>query len=111
MTKKRNLEPEMDKIYDRKCKGEKSSKYVLNLEKSRQKQNIIKELKTDNCTINNTNDIMSVMCDFYKKSYSSNKVSDNCIDEYLSSVKLDNVLSENVNNSLLVKSVLMLSWI
>lgn len=111
MTKKRNLEAELDKIYDIKCKGafvrsrskwmlegEKSSKYFLNLEKSRQKQSIIKELKTDNCTFNKTNDIMGVMCDFYEKLYSSNKVSDNCIDEYLSSVEIYNELSENDAN-------------
>lgn len=111
MTKKRNLEAELDKIYDIKCKGafvrsrskwmlegEKSSKYFFNLEKSRQKQSIIKELKTDNGTFNKTNDIMGVMCDFYEKLYSSNKVSDNCIDEYLSSVEIYNELSENDAN-------------
>lgn len=79
MTKKRNLEAELDKIYDIKCKGafvrsrskwmlegEKSLKYFLNIEKSRQKQSIIKELQTDNCTFNKTNDIMGVMCDSMK---------------------------------------------
>lgn len=58
MTKKCNLEAELDNIFDRKCKkafvksrskwmleGEKSSKYFLNLEKSKQKQSIIKEQK------------------------------------------------------------------
>lgn len=38
---------------------------------------------------------MGVMSDFYQNLYSSNKVSDNCIDKYLSSIKLDNVLSDN----------------
>lgn len=41
---------------------------------------------------------MGVMCDFYEKLYSSNKVSDNCFDENLSSVEIDNVLSENDAN-------------
>lgn len=83
MTKKRNLEAELDKIYafvrsrsKWMLEGEKSSKYFFNLEKSRQKQSIIKELKTDNSTFDKTNDIMGVMCDFYEKLYSSNNVSD-----------------------------------
>lgn len=79
-------------------RGKKIFKIFFNLENSRQKQSIIKELKTDNCTFDKTNDIMGVMCDCYEKLYSSNKVSDNYIDEYLSSVEIDNVLSENDAN-------------
>lgn len=82
-------------------RGGKIFKYFLNFEKSRQKQSIIKELITDNCIFDNTIDIMGVMCDFYlkkKKKNSLNEVSDNCIDEYLSSVELDYVLGENESN-------------
>lgn len=37
---------------------------------------------------------MGVMCDFYEKLYFLNKVFDNCIDEYLLFVEIDNKFSE-----------------
>ena len=93
MNRKRHLESEeLDSFYDKRCKGafvrswckwmlerERCSKYFLSLEKSRQKQSVIKELKVNENHFENTNDILGTMCNFYTSLYSS----DNLLDEFI----------------------------
>ena len=79
--------------------GERCSKYFLNLEKSRQKQSVIKELKVNENHFENTNDILGAMCNFYTSLYSSDNIPDEFIDNYLASLELEKVINENDANS------------
>ena len=112
MNRKRHLESELDSLYDKRCKGafvrsrskwmlegERCSKYFLNLEKSRQKQSVIKELKVNENHFENTNDILGAMCNFYTSLYSTDNIPDEFIDNYLASLELEKVINENDANS------------
>ena len=95
--KKRELEIELDRIYNEKAKGaqirskskwiidgEKNTKYFLGLENAHQSHNVIRELKCENdILIRNQSKILGKMCRFYEALYSSNMKEDIDIDNYL----------------------------
>ena len=57
--------------------------------------NAVNELYTDkNETVYSNSDILGEMCNFYERLYSSKFVPDDEIDNYLSSLNLDSVLSD-----------------
>ena len=64
--------------------GEKNTKFFLNLEKKRQEQNVITELKNENGkTLNKREAILQEIENFYKNLYSSKIISDTKYDEFL----------------------------
>ena len=112
MNRKRHLEKELYSLYDNKCKGvfvRSRSEWMLEGEwclkifylerKGRRKQSVIKELKINENHFENTYDIFDAVCDFYTNYYSSDNILDEFIDNYLSSLELEEVLSENDANS------------
>ena len=99
---------QLESLYDVQCKGaqircraewidsgEKNAKYFKSLEKQRQSNNVIEKLKLDNGKeVNGDIEILKEIGYFYRKLYSSNGVTEAQVEEYLSSVELDNILSE-----------------
>jgi hypothetical protein len=74
--------------------AETSSKYFLSLEKSRQANNVICELKdTNNNTYKTDSEILEYTCTFYEKLYNSQNTNDCDIDDYLNEINVTNILS------------------
>ena len=79
--------------------GEKSSKFFLSLEKSRQKSNTISELKTGSNTYTKDEDILGCAANFYENLYQSTNPSKEDIDKYLEQIKPEKRLSSEELNS------------
>ena len=106
--KRKCVKKELDDLYNDKAKGyqirsrakwieegEKSTSYFLGLEKSRQNYNCINSLKDDTGILQESDEqILSTACNFYSKLYTS-KASIECeVDDFLDSVKPENILSD-----------------
>ncbi len=106
---KENLEKRLNDYYQEKEKGcqirskinwknegERSTSYFFNLEKNRQSNNVIKELKDKNGKICHKDDeILGIATDFYENLFSSKNISQNDIDNYLDQVNFENTLSDD----------------
>ena len=102
------LKKELDDLYNDKAKGyqirsrakwleegEKSTSYFFGLEKSRQNYNCINSLKDDSDIVQESDEkILSTACNFYSKLYTSKANVDCEVDDFLDSVKPENVLSD-----------------
>ncbi len=74
--------------------GERSTKFFFNLEKSKQSNNVIKEIKDTNGNLHTRdNEILKECALFYENLFSSKKVTQEDIDEYLQEVEIPNVLN------------------
>lgn len=96
--KYQELRAQLESLEREKCKGailrskakwaidsDRNTKYFLNLEKYRQNNNVIKELKSENGnSINDTDSIMNEIYNYYSKLYSSVSIDDESKDEMLS---------------------------
>ena len=114
ITKKEQLQAQLDNLYSEKCrgahiraraewveKGERNNKYFLSLEKSRQSNNVIDSLKLDDgLIVDNQVDIIKNIGVFYETLYTSNKVSRHQIDEYLSNINIENIVSDEDKHEL-----------
>ena len=108
-TRKTELKQTLEKIYKDKEKGalirskatwveqgETSSKYFFNLEKTRQSNNVIKEIKTeDNNLITDDEGILDQICIFYDKLYTSNNPDTLDIENYLENINTPNILTNS----------------
>jgi len=76
--------------------GEKSSRYFLNLERSRQESSVIHELISDesNTTVNDTEGLLNMAKTFYQKLYTDTDTDERCIDEYLGQIRFKNKLND-----------------
>ena len=75
--------------------GEKSSKFFLGLEKSRQTKKVITQLYNgDNTIVSNLDSLLECQVNFYKTLYSSKNIPPDSIDDYLHSADVDNALTE-----------------
>ena len=112
MNRKRDIEKELDKLYEHKAKGaqirskakwiadgEKNTKFFLSLEKAHQQNNTIRELKTRDGNVFENGNILNTMCNFYSNLYTSNNIDDADIDSYLQRIETP-VLSEELKNFL-----------
>ena len=110
MNRKREIEKELDKLYEHKAKGaqirskakwiadgEKNTKFFLSLEKAHQQNNTIRELKTRDGNVFENGNILNAMCNFYSNLYTSNNIDDADIDSYLQRIETP-VLSEDLKN-------------
>ena len=110
MNRKREIEKELDKLYENKAKGaqirskakwiadgEKNTKFFLSLEKAHQQNNTIRELKTSEGNVFENGKILNAMCDFYSNLYKSNNINDADIDNYLQRIDTP-VLSDELKN-------------
>jgi hypothetical protein len=101
------LKSELDEIYSEMAKGaqirsrakyiengEKSTSYFLNLEKIHQTKNNILKLKIGNQEYTDTGDILDNCATFYDNLYSSRKIPDMSITNYLNKIVCENVLSD-----------------
>ncbi len=76
-------------------KGERSTKYFLGLEKSRQCNNVIKQLQDSNGNLVDTDsEIFGVGTQFYDTLYTSKKIPQEEIDEYLENTDFNHKLSD-----------------
>lgn len=75
--------------------GEKGTKFFLGLEKTHQENNVIASLKVENKTLNDPMDILKQEVKFYSHLYTSAKVQDNEIHDYLTPIMLENILNDN----------------
>lgn len=103
------LQKKLDKKYMEKVKGaqirsriqwvaesEKNIKFFQNLEQNHQTNNIINCLLDSNQQLNKDNSgILSTVCDFYKKLYSSKNIKNSDIDEYVNKIKTPYQLQEH----------------
>lgn len=107
MTRKKDLENQLDKLYENKSKGaqirsrdkwidegEKNSSYFLRLENKHQSKNTINKINNAGSNFIKTKDILDQLCNFYENLYSSNDVPINDIDTYLDNINVSSVLSE-----------------
>ena len=77
-------------------KGEKSTKYFLNLENSRQTTNRIDALSDNSGTIKeNDQEILKICKDFYVELYSTKAATQDKVDEYFEGIKPTKILSEH----------------
>lgn len=103
------LETEIESIYDLKAKGamvrsriqmiedgEKSSKFFLSMEKSRQARKSIQSLKIENKTVFNKDEILEEV-KFYNTLYKSNNVDYDHIDDYLSGSNIPIINKDTAN--------------
>ena len=99
MNRKRDLEQELDNLYENKIKGayvrskarwiekgEKNNSYFLRLEKIHQTTNVIKKLKGDNSEIYENNEVLKCMCDFYENLYKCSNIDQDNIDRFLEEI-------------------------
>ena len=116
MNKKRDLEPQLNILYDKKAtgaqirsrakwinEGEKNTKFFLGLEKKHQTQNIIRELTNENNDFLNTDEeILGEMCNFYEKLYDTQNINNSDIGNYLRDTNIkrhtDNIKKINATN-------------
>ena len=97
------LKDEIDKFYSDKAEGikvrakinwtehgEKSTKYFFNLEKQRQANNVIRQIKAseEDRILNSDSDILNEAIDFYTKLYTSESDDTNDTDNYLKSLTI-----------------------
>jgi hypothetical protein len=108
-TEYKMLKNELDRLYAEKSRayqirsrvqwieeGEKSTSYFLKMEKKRQTYNTITRLKkSDGKLVQDNQQILQTCENFYSKLYTSNHPDEKSIDEYLSSVTIGNILSED----------------
>ena len=101
MTRKRSLENELNTLCNNKYKGaqirskarweeegEKNTGYFLSLEAKHQTANVIREVVCDDGKrVNTDNEVLGEMCNFYKKLYSSNSISDISIENYFENIE------------------------
>ncbi len=81
--------------YKWKTEGERSTKYFFNLEKTRQKKNVIKQLRDKNGNLCHEDDeILEICTDFYDILFTSKDIPQDLIDEYLGKIKNEKKLSE-----------------
>ena len=73
---------------------EKNTAYFTGLEKSRQQNNVIKNIKYNNTTHSNNEDILKAAADFYEKLYSSKYIKQTDISSYLDNVNIVSKLTE-----------------
>jgi len=76
--------------------GEKSSRYFLNLERSRQENNIIHELLCDESQtmVNDTEGLLKMAKLFYERLYTDTDIDEGSIDEYLDQISFNNKLND-----------------
>ncbi len=105
---KEEVERKIDKYYQEKdngyiirskCKwkteGERSTSYFFNLEKVRQKKNVIKKLRDKNGKLCfEDEEILEITTDFYDTLFQSKNIPQELIDEYLNKINNVNKLSE-----------------
>ena len=74
-------------------KGDRNSKFFMNLENKRQSSNTINHIKTSNGNyVYNQNDIMKELSTFYENLFKSNKTSNENVNQYFSKVTIDKKL-------------------
>ncbi len=77
--------------------GEKSTKYFLNLEKSRQASNCINSLKDCNGKYKHSDiDILRIAKNFYSELYEDKSVNDQYVNDFFETIVPENTLDENV---------------
>ena len=77
-----------------KNEGERSTKFFFNLEKAQQSSNVIRRLKDNHGNfLTDDSDILEHTCDFYKKLFSSKRISQTDIDTYLDNTPFDKKLT------------------
>lgn len=82
--------------------GERNTKYFLGLEKKRSTQNVISKLIADNGKpITSLLEILQEEVKFYKQLYKSRQISQESVQNYLKSIKLDHVVSTDQQQLLL----------
>ena len=105
-----SLKLELSILEEEKCKGailrskaywatesDKCTKYFLNLEKYKQERNCIKELVNDkNEIISDTEELLELQYDFYRKLYSCVQTDDNAVEEILKNIPVS-VCDDDVN--------------
>jgi hypothetical protein len=81
--------------------GECNPKFFKSIEKSRQTRNVIESLITDdNIEVNEQQEVLKVIGEFYEKLYSSNNVQQEEINQFLNTVPIDTILSAKQQNEL-----------
>ena len=78
-------------------KGEKSTKFFLNLEKIRQKQNTISAVQHNNSIVTSTPEIMKALKEFYTNLYAQKKISFDDIHVFLESLKNKTLSQDDVS--------------
>ena len=97
MNRKRELENQLNEIFDTKSKGaqicsrvnwvnegEQNTKFFLSLKKKNQSNNVITKLNTENGIVSYEGDVLKTICSFYEQLYTSKSFNDVDIDDYLS---------------------------
>lgn len=111
-SERKSLKNKMDIFYANKARGgfirsranwieegEKSSKYFLNLEKSRQENNLIQQLfcSDEQRIVNDAEHMLKTAKQYYQKLYQDTDPNDNDINNYLDRIRFKNILT-NVEN-------------
>ena len=79
--------------------NEKSSKYFLNLEKSRQNSKVIHELKVNDKIVTSNIDILNAQCKFYETLYTSDNINNkDYSSSYLNNTTFDKILTDDMSN-------------
>ncbi len=82
--------------YKWKNEGEKCTAYFFNLEKTRQKNNTIKEIKDKNGTLHTDDgEILDTCGDFYDTLFDTKNIPQQNINEYLEKTNIDKTLTDN----------------
>ena len=75
--------------------GEKATKFFYSLEKKRQSHNIIRELLIENnVKINDDENILNNICEFYENLYSTRNPDENKMDSYLNDITISKILTD-----------------
>ena len=80
--------------------GERSTQYFLGLEKSRQKSNTIRSLKSGDLVVTSDDELLELAANFYDELYKSRNVSNTSISQYLESVTINRKLAEYEKQSI-----------
>ena len=75
--------------------GESNSRFFLNLEKQRQGNNTINNLKVNDCKVTNDTDILKESLNFYKNLYKQTGISKHKIEKYFQKLFPKNTLNQN----------------
>ncbi len=79
--------------------GEKSTKFFFNLEKSRQSNNVIRQIKDKNGRLQtDDNEILKVTSEFYENLFTTRNIDQDKINEYLQATDFRNKLTEKQKN-------------